>query len=273
MSGNSKRSFTLIELLVVIAIIAILASILMPALSQARERSRTSSCSNNLKQIGTAYANYVNDYDGFLVPQDPCFGTSGIKCWVSMLVYKKYLNSSNYATKVTALRTTTYNPAGVFKCPSAVGDYVSKEGKTGKDNVFVANESAASCYGLSTLIGSYSVEMSAQGGWDPAKLAYTPQKVNQLKMHSKVMIMGDRLFGPYDAAGLSRSSILNGIRHNGTSNFLMADFHVENRMPNTIPATSASDDGLYPATCNFSAYCKTAFWARIDYIKYWPGAF
>ena len=64
---RSKRSFTLIELLVVIAIIAILAAILLPALQAARERAKSSTCINNLKQVGTISQMYLSDQRNFWV--------------------------------------------------------------------------------------------------------------------------------------------------------------------------------------------------------------
>jgi len=64
-----RRGFTLIELLVVLAIIAILAAILFPVFARAREKARTTSCQNNMKQLGTAFAMYRSDYDGFM-PMD-----------------------------------------------------------------------------------------------------------------------------------------------------------------------------------------------------------
>ncbi len=63
---SSPSGFTLIELLVVIAIIAILAAILFPVFSQARDKAYQTQCLSNLKQIGLAFHMYANDYDEML---------------------------------------------------------------------------------------------------------------------------------------------------------------------------------------------------------------
>ena len=89
MSGGCRtaRGFTLIELLVVIAIIALLVSILLPALKTARELAKDVVCRTNLKSIGTAMAVYASDQDGKIVPGEVVDSSgAGRETWSSSLV-------------------------------------------------------------------------------------------------------------------------------------------------------------------------------------------
>ena len=83
-----KHSFTLIELLVVIAIIAILASILMPALSSARKRARTTTCTNNMKAVLVGYQQYGDSFNG-ITPLAP-FATVGMGNYSFLLRVLKF---------------------------------------------------------------------------------------------------------------------------------------------------------------------------------------
>jgi prepilin-type N-terminal cleavage/methylation domain-containing protein/prepilin-type processing-associated H-X9-DG protein len=120
-SGLNCKSFTLIELLVVIGIIAILASLLLPALRKAREQAKKAQCQSNMRQMSMMVFNYANDWNGWTIPVTPKTGW----LWTDYIAVN-YLKLCDEDHKVN-WRARHVGLDHVIYCPSSPyieGDYV-----------------------------------------------------------------------------------------------------------------------------------------------------
>ena len=233
---ESKNNFTLIELLVVIAIIAILASMLMPALGQARARARDINCVNNLRQISQGLLLYASDNNG-RIPRCNA-GSSGIPNnarWQDMLMPylhpgKAEQTSLRYIGYPTAANRP-YRPCTPFGCPATV------------------QYSAADPAAFQPATDSH---YGANGWFATAPDAYATINcfVDKLKYPGKRMLVMDiQLLPASTSTGtpMIRDPAEAGVRHgsNSGSNVLFGDSHVEFRTRSRLPDPYAADISKY----------------------------
>lgn len=162
---TTKQIFTLIELLVVIAIIAILASMLLPALNKARERANSIQCTGTLKSMGMVFVSYTGDNNGML---PPVWGESGYsyRNWSFRLAPYYNVRQPSESDRSVAL-----GKAGI-RCQSA-----AKERNSPKFN-YGMNRACNTLKRLTATPKSSRVCLAGDGKWDIASKYYNAQIEN-----------------------------------------------------------------------------------------------
>ncbi|MCW3058737.1 MAG: LmbE family protein [Capsulimonas sp.] len=180
-----QSGFTLIELLVVIAIIAILAAILFPVFAKAREKARQISCASNLRQLGLAAMQYVQDNDEILPGSSYSNGGAGATGgWMYYQTYSATPAQDQFDPALGSLYPYVKS-MGVYVCPDDSGGRLSRDsyainscvnGTTLNNNVY-SGKSEAAFDDVSSFIlfgeESFGTANQAAGSTDDAYLSYT----------------------------------------------------------------------------------------------------
>jgi len=229
----TMRAFTLIELLVVIAIIAILAAILFPVFAQAREKARQAACSSNLKQIGTAWTMYLQDYDEKIASANNPIG------WGDCPTMPGRSQFGGWEGNLLApyLKNTK-----VFLCPSTPGQTVNNN-----------------CTTVNYLVESYAYNYVSMERWDCPAAAAVGKNISALEQPADTMVFWDSttawsdcgymggcgvwsqrdvpvylskkgrpLLSGMQTSWVSTDNFARETPHNFTMNVMFADGHVKN---------------------------------------------
>ena len=210
---KKRNFFTLIELLVVIAIIAILAGMLLPALSRARDTAKGISCANNFKQLGIGISNYSADYDDYLT-----WAAAGNfdNVYNQVLPYlgKDKLSDTNSSVK------TINNDSRIFLCPSEKRDPNKAWVKIGDSSGYVKH--------------NYGADQHVMGLVTGTSTRLPPLRAGKVRKASLAMLMTEYLNTTVSGGGIAMdgwtaNNFLYVVkRHsNNNVNVLYVDGHVD----------------------------------------------
>lgn len=246
-----KKSFTLIELLVVIAIIAILAGMLLPALSSAKESGKTVSCMNNQNQLGKIMGMYFADYDDYFPWQTLISGVGSPNTrniWyleasgnVNASPLSVYIDTAknNGSSRLAGLQS---NPSrsGLFLCPSVTEANFSYS-KTGKDVNLPYSSSTFYSFSVNSCLCNSNMRRGEIQGYKNFGV-----KMSKTKNRSTLVLYADgsgngetdyRCKWHPDQTGSDVTIFHLPARHKDGANFFYGDLHGEYLKWDKFPAS------------------------------------